>query len=95
MRPEWLKVLSPKPRKASESGCPHCEYTGYSGRKMVYELLDITPEVRTAIEQNLPPSQISKVGIDESRTLRASGLRLVAKGLTALDEINRLTRKDG
>jgi len=56
----WLSQFEGKAFKASSTGCPHCDYKGYRGRRMVYELLQITPEIREMIENGSPPSAIAK-----------------------------------
>ena len=76
-----------KPRRAV--GCAECAYTGFAGRKMVYELLKMTPKVRELIESNSPPAKIAAC-IPRDQTLVGNGLRLVAKGLTDFKEIERL-----
>jgi len=76
-----------QPRKAV--GCAECAYTGFQGRKMVYELLKMTPKVRELIESNATPAQIAAC-IPRDQTLVGNGLRLVARGLTDLREIERL-----
>ncbi len=77
-----------QPRRAV--GCPNCGFSGYRGRTMVYELLDVTPTVRDAIERGDPPSAIARLGIEKSRTLMANALKLVAAGTTSLEEVQGL-----
>lgn len=76
------------------AGCPNCDFTGYRGRRMIYEVLRITPTVRDAIERNEPPSSIARKGMKPERTIWASGMRLVADGITSLDELNRVATKE-
>ena len=75
-------------------GCPNCNGSGYRGRQMVYELLNITPEVKKLIESDAPPSVISKAGIDEDKNLWACSLRLVSEGVTSLEEIYRVSVRE-
>jgi type II secretory ATPase GspE/PulE/Tfp pilus assembly ATPase PilB-like protein len=56
---------------------------------MVYELLKMTPKVRELIESGATPAQIDAT-ISRSQKLVGNGLRLVARGLTDLREIERL-----
>ncbi len=77
-----------KPRRAK--GCIECNHTGYRGRRMIYELLKITPAVKDMIERNLPPSAIAKEGINPDYTLKANALRAVAMGQTSLEEAKKL-----
>lgn len=76
------------PRRAY--GCVNCNGTGFRGRRMVYELLRVSPKVRELIESGASPSQIAKEGISEDRTLVGNALRLVADGVTSIDEVKKL-----
>lgn len=81
-----------KPFKAG-TGCANCDFTGYRGRRMVYELLQMTPKVREALEKGEPPSVLAKHGMPESRTMWASGIKLVAGGYTSLEELQRVATR--
>lgn len=72
-------------------GCPNCQGSGFRGRRMVYELLQITPAVRALIEQDAPPSLIAEAGIKPDNTLYANALKLVAKGLVSIEEARALS----
>ncbi len=74
--------------RASRDGCAHCAMTGYVGRRMIYELLHVNPTVRAAIEEKKPPSAIAQLAMQKEENLRARGLRLVAQGLTSIEEVN-------
>lgn len=92
---KFLKQRADKPTPYKPVGCPNCNHTGYRGRRMVYELLVVTPKVRELIEENAPPSVISKAGISPERSIIANGLYMVADGLTSLEEIQRLGTLEG
>lgn len=74
-------------------GCANCDYTGYRGRRMIYELLQMAPKVREALEKGDPPSVIAMHGMPLERTMWASGLRLVAQGITSADELMRVATR--
>lgn len=88
-------IQSSGPAYRAGEGCPHCKYTGYRSRRMIYELLDVTPEVRRLIEDEKAPSEIAEAGIKEGHSMWACGLKLVAQGATSLDEVIRVTQVDG
>jgi len=75
-------------------GCPNCDFTGYRGRRMIYEVLEMNPKVRQALETGAPPSVISKEGLPPERTMWATGLRLVCDGLTSLHELQRVATRN-
>lgn len=91
----FLKSRPERPTPYRPVGCINCNQTGYRGRRMVYELLVVTPKVRELIEQNEPPSKIARAGIPPDRTIIANGLMMVADGLTSLEEIQRLGTVEG
>jgi CheY-like chemotaxis protein/nucleoside-triphosphatase THEP1 len=45
---------------ASAKGCDECGGTGYRGRVALFSILDITPEVATAIRNELPEDEIEQ-----------------------------------
>src|SRR5574343_1582631 len=92
MAMDWIRPMQPTPYQASHGGCPFCNYTGYHGRHMVYELLDVNANVVKAIEDDRPPNTIAQAGIEPNGNLRANAMRLVARGLTSMDVVNQLVR---
>lgn len=88
----YLAQRLKKPFKAGK-GCKNCDFTGYRGRHMIYELLNMNPNVREALERGEPPSVLAKHGMPEDRTMWANGLGLVADGMTSLDELLRVATK--
>jgi Tfp pilus assembly pilus retraction ATPase PilT len=86
---EYIKSETMRPMRPV--GCPNCDRTGFRGRRMVYELLQVTPAVRDLIEQDAPPSRIAAIGIKPDNTLYANALKLVAKGMTSIEEARALS----
>ena len=84
-----LKGKRPQVFKAG-IGCDNCDYTGYRGRRMIYELLQMNSKVREALEQGKAPSVIAQHGMPLQKTMWATGLRLVAEGVTSADELRRV-----
>jgi len=76
------------PRKAV--GCVHCSGTGYFGRKAVYDLIEITPELSHRIAAGDSEGQLlAALGRSEANGLLASGVAMVAQGQTTLGEVLR------
>ena len=71
-------------------GCPNCNWTGYRGRRMVYELLEVNRQVEQAIERGAPVSEVQEAGIPAGKRMYAHALKLVAQGVTSLDEAEKL-----
>jgi type IV pilus assembly protein PilB len=71
-------------------GCKNCENTGFSGRIGIYEVLVVSPNVREAILNRAPSSQIRDIAIEEGMTtMFEDGLRKAADGKTTLAELLR------
>jgi general secretion pathway protein E len=73
-------------------GCGHCRGTGYKGRKAVAELLILNDELREMIVAREPIRKLKEAAKRSGmRTIREAAIEAVAKGLTTLQEINRVT----
>jgi type IV pilus assembly protein PilB len=69
-------------------GCISCNNKGYSGRTGLFELLEITPEVRKLVYAAKSPQEIKKVALSQGlKTLRDSGISKVLEGATTIDEV--------
>lgn len=72
-------------------GCERCT-GGYKGRIGIYEIMEVTDEIRELILKNAPDSEIKKVAIKNGmRTLRGSALYKMLKGITTIEEVLRVT----
>ncbi|MXV15758.1 GspE/PulE family protein [Hufsiella ginkgonis] len=67
-------------------GCEHCYYTGYSGRKAVYEVIPVDHELAMQIKQGnmYIDSMLKERGI---KTLAENAFGLFASGHTSIEEI--------
>lgn len=70
-------------------GCRLCRQTGFRGRIGIFELLPMTGDVVTAVYNRRPAEEIHQ--ISGRPTLFDDGLRKVRAGVTALDELLRVT----
>ncbi len=74
-------------------GCPECGHTGYKGRTGVYELMVADEAVRAHIHQRSAESELTQAARARGlRSMREDGERLVASGVTSLEEVLRVTR---
>src|SRR5687768_6216636 len=75
-------------------GCDRCNRTGYKGRVGLYEVMDITDELRELVLVGASGLELRRKAIEEGMlTLRMSGLRKVKDGLTTIEEVARETVK--
>ncbi len=74
--------------------CPICRGTGYYGRMGVFEMLEITDEIRELVTQNAPLSRI-KAACRKNKMLylQEQALRKVIEGLTSIEEVIRVSKK--
>ncbi len=75
---------------ASAKGCAECSETGYAGRQGVYEIVEITEAVATAIGENASEQTLKQIAVPQGQTLIAQGLSLVAEGRSSIDEVRRV-----
>ena len=88
--PELAETIVPKKGK----GCEKCNRTGYKGRVGLYEVMDITEELRELILVGASALELRRKAIEEGMiTLRGSGLRKITDGVTTLEEVVRETVK--
>jgi type IV pilus assembly protein PilB len=75
-------------------GCDRCNNTGYKGRVGLYEVMEITEELRELILVGASALELKRKAIEEGMiTLRRSGLRKVLDGVTTIEEVARETVK--
>jgi type IV pilus assembly protein PilB len=71
-------------------GCPTCGNKGYKGRVGLYEVVEITDELRELILVGASALELRKKAIEQGMmTLRRSGLIKAAAGVTTLEEVIR------
>ncbi len=74
-------------------GCKICHSTGYTGRLGLFEVLEVTKEIRNLITAKNDSDQIAKRAIDEGMTTMLNdGLNKVSRGVTTLEEVLRVTK---
>jgi type IV pilus assembly protein PilB len=71
-------------------GCEACQFTGYSGRAGIFEMLTINDDLRKLIVRGAADTEIAaearRLGI---RDLHADGLFKLCQGLTSVEELMR------
>ena len=75
-------------------GCPKCGGTGYSGRMAVFDILTVSDELRTLLEDehtNLSDVRRQLESASRGSVMARAGYALVAKGITSIAEVTRVT----
>jgi type IV pilus assembly protein PilB len=74
------------------AGCKTCGGSGYKGRVGLYEVMEITQELREAIIMNATSVELKKTAVANGmKTIRRSGLQKVREGVTTIEEVIRET----
>lgn len=72
--------------------CPKCDGMGYKGRIGVYEIMEMTPRLRTIISKGGNADDIKKAALEEGmHTLRMSASEYVLDGTTAFSEMMKVS----
>src|SRR5919205_2534580 len=73
-------------------GCSTCNNTGYKGRIGLYEVMEITDEIRELILIGASALELRKKAVHDGMiTLRESGLHKIRAGVTTIEEVVRET----
>lgn len=74
-------------------GCKICHYTGYAGRIGIFEVIEITETIKKLIVDKNDSNVIKKEAMQEGMTtMLDDGLKKVAKGITTIEEVFRVTK---
>ena len=74
------------------AGCPACDNNGYRGRIGVYEIMEITPEVKKIIAKGGDAEQIKQAAVvDGMHTLRMAATDYVLQGITSISEMIKVS----
>jgi type IV pilus assembly protein PilB len=75
-------------------GCNTCNGTGYKGRVGLYEVMEVTEELRELILVGASGLELRRKALEEGMlTLRMSGMEKIRQGLTTVEEVVRETVK--
>jgi type II secretory ATPase GspE/PulE/Tfp pilus assembly ATPase PilB-like protein len=86
----WLGRLSQNGQimRYTNTGCPHCNQTGYKGRAGVHELMSVSRALRRLIQTGARAEELQQQAMREGmRTLRQDGIEKVLAGITSMEEV--------
>jgi general secretion pathway protein E len=73
-------------------GCIECRQTGFMGRVGLYEMLEMSNNIKKLVTQDCDLQELrTQSQSDGLLTLRHSGAKKVAEGLTTIEEVLRVT----
>jgi type IV pilus assembly protein PilB len=90
--PELVHSLGLDPEKVTQfykgNGCVTCNGTGFSGRTALFEMLQVTKNIRKLILKNATATEIQEAAAAEGmKTLQQAGLELAINGTTTIEQI--------
>lgn len=93
---EDLEMLMRKPEEDltiyEPCGCAKCDGTGFRGRIGVYEIMEVTPQLKHIISKGGEVEAIKAQALkDGMHTLRMSATELVLEGTTSVQEMMRVS----
>ncbi|MBX4200671.1 GspE/PulE family protein [Candidatus Parcubacteria bacterium] len=81
--------------KISEKGCEACNFSGYKGRKGLYEVFLVDAEMEKFILTNPPASSVKELAIKKGMvTMFQSGLIEILEGNTTLEEVKKVVGEE-
>jgi type II secretion system protein E len=97
--PDYLKDIQFPVQKMGEgckiykaAGCEACRNTGYRGRTGIYEILQVSEEIRQHIIARDPASRIKHSAVKQGMIpLREDGWTKVLAGITSIEEVLRVS----
>ncbi len=99
--PEALMDIGFSPEEAEKvtpykaKGCALCSDTGYKGRVGLFEVMEVTNEIKDLILAKAQPKDVKVVAIKNGMvSLRMSGLTKIKEGVTSIEEVLRETVRD-
>lgn len=77
------------------TGCQVCRFTGFKGRTGIFEILEVTDEIREYILQKTPSHQLKEKAMRSGmKTLKAMAWDKVTAGQTTVEEILRVIQEE-
>ncbi len=77
------------------AGCSRCHNSGFRGRVAIYEVMEVTVEIRRLIHHAAPAHELrERLRQHGIKTLRQAGVELAMSGASSLEEVLRATHVD-
>jgi len=74
-------------------GCKFCNNSGYEGRGGIFELLDVTEEIRELVNQKASMDTIRKKAVEQGMTtMICDGITKALMGITTLQEVKKAAK---
>jgi type II secretory ATPase GspE/PulE/Tfp pilus assembly ATPase PilB-like protein len=75
------------------NGCKVCNFSGYSGRLGIFEVLEMSEPIREAVLRKASKDEIMRIAISSGMTTMVEdGVKKVFNGMTSFEEVMRVSR---
>ena len=74
-------------------GCPKCNNLGYSGRRGIYEIIEIDSELRRMIHDRASEAEMVAHARKDSKSILDDGRDKILSGITSVEEVMRVTHE--
>ncbi len=92
--PEYLQGVTGEQKFYHGKGCSSCSNTGYMGRSVVGEILEMGPELKAIIARGFDMETVTKqLQKQKYITLMQDGLIKALEGITTVEEVLRVAQK--
>ena len=73
-------------------GCPKCNKTGYKGRKGIYEVLQVSDNIKEGVLAGLTASELLKIAKEKDgfSTMQVVGRNMMEEGYIGIEEYQRI-----
>jgi general secretion pathway protein E len=88
-----LKADEMPPTLYSPEGCRFCNFTGYHGRRGIFELIEIDEQMRTMIHDGAAEQELEHYARRTTPSIFQDGIRHVLNSETCLEEVMRVTQE--
>ncbi len=99
--PYHLRLLNISPEEAAKhkfykgAGCSQCQGTGYKGRLGIFEMIELTPELRELAFKKATTTELRKTAIAGGmKMLMHDGIYKIYKGITTPEEVAKTTQTE-
>jgi len=91
----YLNADNPPEHLYRAKGCDKCMGKGYLGRAGIYELLEITHDLRTMIVEGIDTQALRAAALNSGfSTLQSNAVENILNGTTTIEEVMRVTQKE-
>ncbi|NLI11369.1 MAG: Flp pilus assembly complex ATPase component TadA [Peptococcaceae bacterium] len=79
----------------SGAGCEKCNFTGYRGRIAIYEVMTMTPSLKSIVLNSATTEELREAAVSGGMiTLKEDGIKKALSGLTTIKEIIRVAFRE-